>query len=499
MLIPWRGRVAIEGEETGDGRLIVAGALEWGDLPLPLASLAEEQHGDMLAGGTQIGTIDTLTRTGSDIMGTGSIDDEIPEGAELVRRLQSGTASHGERQGISIDPDNAEVEYVTRDASAMEEGIMGAAGDPDPGEGGGPDGMQLWAPAEMLARYTRMRIRGATACAIPAFAGAYIELDTTDVAAGRDDEVVAEDGGEGDIVAAGSRTRSVVTAAAPVLPPPEWFGLAEPDPAITEEEALAVYGVPDPFVPQPGGTMAVPFTIRDDGLVFGHGATWGTCHTGYPGQCIEPPRGSDGYAGFHVGAVVCADGTQVATGPLAVGCDHAAADLLAPAARDHYANAGLAFADVRASNGALGVWISGALRPGIDDATVRALRASSLSGDWRRIGVDLDLIGILAVSTPGFPVRREAVTASHPMVAHPRAGYAGHDQISLVAAGMVTRCSDCERNALAAATLGASGPELAEMRAILDTLERRTRHLLPDAVSAAAGSIRARHPLRQVS
>jgi len=496
MLIPWRGRVAIEGEETGDGRLIVAGALEWGDLPIPLASLAEEQHGDMLAGGTQIGTIDTLTRTGSDIMGTGSIDDEIPEGAELVRRLQSGTASHGERQGISIDPDNAEVEYVTRDASALEDdGIMAAAGDPDPGEGGGPDGLLLWAPTEMLARYTRMRIRGATACAIPAFAGAYIELATGDATTG---DAAASD----QSVTAASPPVVVVTAAAPILPPRGWFHLPEPDPGITPEEALEVYGCAEPFVAQPGGTMAVPFTIRDDGLVFGHGATWGTCHTGYPGQCIEPPRGSEGYAGFHVGAVVCADGTQVATGPLAVGCDHAAADLLAPAARDHYANAGLAFADVRASNGALGVWISGALRPGIDDATVRALRASSLSGDWRRIGVDLDLIGILAVSTPGFPVRREAVTASHPMVPHPRAGYAGHDQISLVAAGTVTRCSDCERNArdaLRAGALGVSGPELAEMRAILDTLERRTRHLLPDAVSAAAGSIRARPPLRQVS
>ena len=109
MLIPWRGRVAIEGEESGDGRLIVAGGLEWGDLPLPLAVLTAEQHGDLLAGGIQVGTIDTLTRTGADIMATGSIDDEIPEGAELVRRLEAGTASHGAQQGISIDADNAEV------------------------------------------------------------------------------------------------------------------------------------------------------------------------------------------------------------------------------------------------------------------------------------------------------------------------------------------------------------------------------------------------------
>ena len=233
MLIPWRGRVAIEGEETGDGRLIVAGALEWGDLPLPLASLAEEQHGDILAGGRQVGTIDTLTRTGADIMATGSIDDEIPEGAELVRRLETGTASHGDRQGISVDVDNAEVEYVTRDAASM----VAAAGDPDPGAGGGADGAQLWesSSGEVLARYTRMRIRGATACAIPAFAGTYIELANADTGAG--DAAPPEPS-----VTAASAPVVVVTAAAPVLPPSEWFHLAEPDPAITPEEALAVYG-----------------------------------------------------------------------------------------------------------------------------------------------------------------------------------------------------------------------------------------------------------------
>ena len=47
-----------------------------------------------------------------------------------------------------------------------------------------------------------------------------------------------------------------------------------------------------------------------------------------------------------------------------------------------------------------GIWVTGALRPGVTPQHIRELRGASLSGDWRRIGGSLELVG------PGFPVPR---------------------------------------------------------------------------------------------
>ena len=74
------------------------------------------------------------------------------------------------------------------------------------------------------------------------------------------------------------------------------------------------------------------------------------------------------------------------TGALVVGCDHADLALFAPEARDHYAHAGLAWADVRIVDGQHGPWISGQVRPGLTDDQLATLNASSVSGDWRNLG-----------------------------------------------------------------------------------------------------------------
>lgn len=56
-----------------------------------------------------------------------------------------------------------------------------------------------------------------------------------------------------------------------------------------------------------------------------------------------------------------------------------------------------------------------------------------VSGDWRKIGSSLELVGILAVNTPGFPVPRA------------RAGLVAGAQVSLIASGL---CG-CENEDLA--------------------------------------------------
>lgn len=505
----WRGVLAVENDQTGDGRVIAPGALEWASLPLPLGWLTQEQHGDVLAGAHQIGTITDIARTGNDVTGAGVIDDAIPEGAELIRRLEAGSASGGARVGLSIDPDNWAVELwdttVQESDGAAEDGIMilmasgagplverrsrslaAAAGDPDQTDNGVllmEDESGAW-----LERYTRLRIRGVTACAVAAFSGAYLELDGAA-------DIPADQPAEAPAVTAAALLRTSTPA-----PPRFAFELPEPEPGMHDDGDL--YGMPvqELLVTQPDGGLGVPvtFTERKWGWqVFGHAARWGQCHIGYLDECVTAPPSNAAYAHYHVGAVECSDGSQVSTGALTANCDHAAAHLLAPEARDHYAHSGMAFADVRATNGELGVWISGALRPSITDDQLRVLRASSLSGDWRRIGADLEFIAALAVNVPGFPIAREVMGS----IGLPRASLAASAHVdngqvmSLVASGVVQRCGDCQRRAMSGLRhigdgIGGPAADYAETLRLLRTLELRTRHLVPTAAEHALSVVK---------
>lgn len=522
----WRGVLCIEGIQTGDGRVMAADALEWAPLPLPLAWIRDGDQHVYPTAAPQLGVIEIITREGSDLVGTGIIDDEIPEGAELIRRLQAGSAALGARVGLSIDPDNWNLEIVATDTGDEEGGIVilasagagatprgwgwtsnaaresermrfrssmlslvAAAGDPDPGEGGGETGVVLFTDAvdEILERYTRLRIRGVTACAVAAFDGAYLELD------GEADAAPAE------VVASAN---AIVTAAAgapvptPTDPPAAWFSEAEP----TEDDDRMV----EQF-DQWGRSLgfACPLTITAEGQVYGHAAgSWDQQHVGFVGQRVTPPRSQTEYVPFHVGHVLCAGGEDIATGALIVGCDHApdldpltGEPMSAAQARDHYANSGLGWADVRASNGVFGPWVAGALRPGLTEADLRVLRALTLSGDWRRHGRGLEMVAVLAVNTPGFPVARESLAASAlEMVydATARAYVYNGEITSLVAAAPVVRCADCLRRQRLVASL--SSPEgmadaLSSIQASLRTLDHRTAHLIPAAVDEVAASV----------
>jgi hypothetical protein len=176
----------------------------------------------------------------------------------------------------------------------------------------------------------------------------------------------------------------------------------------------------DPKLKQP-----TPLTITDDGRIYGHLALWGTCHTGYQGECVSPPNSASGYGYFRTGSVVTADGTEVAVGHITMDTLHAAAKLGPTDTLSHYEHTGATAADIAAGDDDHGIWIAGALRPGLPPDKVRSLRASPLSGDWRRIAGNLELVAALAVNVPGFPVPRPAGLV------------AGGTMQSLVASGMV--------------------------------------------------------------
>lgn len=398
----WSGVICIEGVQTGDGRIMVEGALEWADPPLPLGWLQEEMHGMMLSGGVQIGTIETIERVGNEIHASGLIDDETAEGAELARRMDAGTASHGEAAFVSVDPDDWELEIVAMDEDSVEEIVLlasgsgqppalrAAAGEGDPSE----EGTVLFEDASdaFIERYTRLRIRGVTVCAIPAFDGAFISLDAAEAST---DEPAEEPEAE-----------SVEAAGGPVYPPSEWFE----DPKFTE---------------------LTPLTITDDGRVFGHVAAWDTCHIGIAGQCVTPPRSASNYAYFTTGATRLADGVQIPTGVITLGTGHMN-DLRADfrKAMEHYDNTGTAAADVAVGDDDFGPWIAGALRSGLTDEQIRALRGAAISGDWRPIAGNRELVAALAVNVPGFPIPR------------PRVLVASGEPIAMVAAAVVSE-DDC--------------------------------------------------------
>jgi hypothetical protein len=172
-----------------------------------------------------------------------------------------------------------------------------------------------------------------------------------------------------------------------------------------------------------------PLTITEDGRVYGHLATFDTCHIGVQGKCQTPPHSATGYAYFQTGLVETNEG-DVPVGRITMGTGHAGLRLRTAAAMAHYDNTGTAVANVAAGEDAYGIWVAGAMRDRVTEEQRKELKASALSGDWRERGGSFELVGALAVNVAGFPIPRIGQGAT-----------AGR-QISLVASGIVEQVSE---------------------------------------------------------
>lgn len=403
--------LVVEGLPTSDGRFIEPGGLTHRPLPLPiLAQTQTPDGGSGHDGAYVIGRLDQLERVpGPDVVsrvtnepfpagtfvwrGSGFVDPDH-DAANLVRR--------GYLTGNSVDLSEIEA-FIENDPNHVE------LDDSDQG------GVKIGGSTGERMRLTKGTIAATTLVAIPAFADGHVLVDGTPVApadgltaAAVPPWRAAELGDETCLACTGDT--ALVAAADPgTLPPIEWFR--------------------DPQLPGP-----TPLTVDDDGRVYGHLAQWGTCHTGYSGQCITAPRSRTDYAHFRVGArrVTGDDGTPttVGVGALTVVLDpahagHAPAHLAAMPAAAHYDNVGTQVANVDVGEDAHGIWVAGALRSTATPEQVDALLAAPLSGDWRPINGHLELVAALGVNTPGFPI--------------PRARVASGMVQSLVAAGVVPR------------------------------------------------------------
>lgn len=181
--------------------------------------------------------------------------------------------------------------------------------------------------------------------------------------------------GDVDPVAFGLAT---VIASYPTKPPKEWFT-------------------------NPNLDKLQRYLSIENGRVFGHAAGWKECHLSYPNLCLDPPQSGHDYAYFQIGQVETASGELVETGPIALKGGHASLNMDHRAAQAHYDDPSTAIADVVLGEDDHGIWFSGALRPEVSEEDVRCFRASGVSGDWRKIGDRLELVGICSVNVPGYP------------------------------------------------------------------------------------------------
>jgi len=170
-------------------------------------------------------------------------------------------------------------------------------------------------------------------------------------------------------------------AAAPLRPPASWFT--------------------DPKLSGP-----TPLTVEEDGRVYGHLAAWNVCHTGIGNRCIIAPRSNAGYKHFKVGSLLLDSGQTIPVGKITLGGGHADPQLGYVPAAEHYDNSCAAVAVVTCGEDKHGIWVAGATVAGLSDERIAELRRSPLSGDWRRINGNLELVAALAVNSPGYPVLR---------------------------------------------------------------------------------------------
>jgi hypothetical protein len=402
----FRTMLAPIGIPTGDGRRFATDAIEVAPTPFPLEWVRESRGGH--DGAVVIGAVhESAISTVADAIKAGYVSDETVKSAGLDRKMLAVWAS-GE---LFDDADREDMPRLAEDVAEVltliNSGVLGPSVDLDSFEGipvkEGTDEELTWedldeaesagedVKIELLI--TQGRVRAATLVSIPAFMETSRPLSL--------DEPEADDT---ESVGKGTGLASLIASvAAPARPEVTAF---------------------DP--PKLDGPTPIEIDF-ETGRVFGHIATWRTCHLGYADVCVTAPRdGTGGYAWFNRFPVETADGSTVWAGRLTVGGRHPVLSLTASATMAQYDGKTVA-AYVRASEDAHGIVISGTLNPYLDDAQRRVLARRKVSGDWRETPSGLSLVEVLALapgprqhSEPGFPIaathsrhgRQTALTAS---------------------------------------------------------------------------------------
>lgn len=232
-------------------------------------------------------------------------------------------------------------------------------------------------------RFTKFNLAATTGVSKPAFSEAYAEIDDMS-----EEEMVASFGDPMEELVASFDTFTIALADDQIKPQGMDIDITASLGAMQEH---AAFYIPETDKPQ-------KIVVDADGRVYGHLGLWESCHDGIVGRCTRIPRPNDRYASFNKPGVLTEKGI-VETGPIFAYGGHRPANG-AESLEDAYGSIENAWADVRITEGRFGPWLSGVVRPGVNDDTVYAARASRISGHW----VGGKLKAIVSVNAEGFDV-----------------------------------------------------------------------------------------------
>lgn len=332
--------IAVIGSPTDDRR-ILASDISLGFRDFPLPLMWVEQSSGGHYNSYTVGVIEDARVEGTNVVASGY----------MLNSDEANEAAEQSAHGVSNPSvDLGDTEWMLTDengAEITEEQWWDADGD-----------------LKIFETVTSAKLLGATLVAIPAFGETRFKLDAERQS--RDIGLVAS-------LTAGSRY---------VEPKynPEWFA-------------------------NPHFTEPTDVTVTEDGRIFGHLACFGECHVGIGKACVMAPRSTTNYAHFLTSPpVLLEDGTRQKVGRLTVGGGHADGTLGARPAAEHYDNVGSCFALVNVGEDAHGVWFAGTVHPTATQKQITDGISAPLSGDWRMIGGNYELVAALSVNNPGFPI-----------------------------------------------------------------------------------------------
>lgn len=455
----WHAVLVVEGVRTSDGREFTPNSLRWRTLPIPL--MWQQQTSEQHKGAVVVGKISRIERQeNGEVHGWGTFDLGSAHGKEAHRLV-----SEQIMRGISIDAELLEINRERMLAAEendgkmvliVEEARIGAATIvafpafpqavialdgaeiPDSTEDGRAEALvaavitdRPWNPD--TTRFSFSELMEAAAATHDDDISPQTLRSAYFLPHHEPDGTLSRRG-----LHAAASSFNLIEAPAQIkararahLADHFRFDLNESPPKLLMQQALLAHadqpGPPAEWFDNPELKGPQPLTVARNGRIYGHAALWDACHVGYKNTCMMAPRSRTSYAYFLTGVVYaagCDCDNGIPTGPLVLNTSHADPYVSAEAARRHYDHTGQAVADVAVGEDAFGIWVAGALRPGVSETQIRALRGSALSGDWRHIAGNMELVSLLAVNTPGFPVPRTAAALDHGV------------QVSLTAAGI---------------------------------------------------------------
>lgn len=385
----FRTMLAPIGLSTGDGRRFADGAIELAATPFPFEWAREREGGH--DGAVVVGVVqEAAVLSVKDALAGEWVSPDSAKG--LDKNLMAVWARGEMFDGVDREQMPRLAEDVAEAMHLTGQGTLGPSVDLDTFEGvpvlAGTDEEVTWERLEEIFEetgeepkiellITAGRVRAATLVSIPAF-----------VETSRPLELIAQELTEAEAAAETERAAALVASVGTVARP-----------------AVAAFTLPELSGP-------TPITWDwDTGRVFGHIATWKTCHVGYADVCVTAPKDSSGaYAAFNRFPVETEDGGTVWAGRITVGGRHPSLDLTAAATMAQYDGKNVA-AHVRAFEDPFGIVVAGVITPGLDATSRSVLERRKVSGDWRETPAGLSLVEILALSPgprahaePGFPV-----------------------------------------------------------------------------------------------